>query len=71
MTLGAAACVDEQCKGIVGIWLRSAQATALAGVICLGAGIVINRGGSFQVIDRMTGLLITIRSRHSVYGIPV
>jgi hypothetical protein len=71
VTLGAAAYVDQQWKGIVDTGLLFVLATALAGVICLGAGIVINRGGPFQVIDRMTGLLVTIRSRHSVYGIPV
>jgi hypothetical protein len=71
VTLGAAAYVDEQWKGIVDTWRLFGLATALAGVICLAAGLVINRRGPFQAIDRTTGLLVTVSSRHSVYGIPV
>jgi hypothetical protein len=53
-------------EGIVDTWRLFVLATAL--VICL-AGLVINRGGPFPVIDRTTGLVLTIRSRYCVYGI--
>jgi hypothetical protein len=70
-TLGAAAYMAEHWKGILDTRYLIGFALAVAGIICFVGGLIVNCGGPFQVIDRLTGLLVTIKCRHSLYGIPV
>lgn len=51
------------------LWVVAGLASA--GLICALWGLLGNRGGAVQMIDRLTGLIVIIRVRHSLYGIPV
>jgi len=69
-TLGAFAYVDTNWPGLLvhkQLWI--AAALAGAGLICTLWGLLANPGPALQAIDRLTGLIVTVRVRHSLYGI--
>jgi len=71
-TLGAVAYVDKTFPAVLvhkQLWF--AAALAGAGLLCTLWGLLANSGGALQAIDRLTGLIVTIRIRHSLYGIPM
>jgi hypothetical protein len=41
----------------------------LTGMICLVWGLILNAGPPIRAVDRLTGLVVTIKTRHSLYGI--
>jgi hypothetical protein len=70
LALVVARYVDKQWEGLIETEHLYALALGLAGLVCVAAGVIINR--PFQGVDKMTGMMVTIKSWHTVtLGIPV
>jgi hypothetical protein len=72
LTLGVFVHADKSLPAFAAnkqLWVVAGLASA--GLVCALWGFFANRGGAVQAIDRLTGLIVTIRVRHSLYGIPM
>jgi hypothetical protein len=49
------------------LWVAAGLASA--GLVCMLWGLIANRGGTVQAVDRLTGLIVNVRVRHSRFGI--